>query len=388
VHRHHRLLLLALSALGGLAPAPIAAASDPVQGQEWFLSAVGADQVVPPGPGIPLTIVDTGVDAAQPDFAGRPATAYLNAQTSTGEDESHGTEVASVAAAPANGIGIVGIYPRAALDVWDATPAPGAITSAALAAGIAAAPCPGVVNLSIGTTTHDPVVDAAVAAAQRRGCLIVAAAGNLGESGDPVVYPAADLHVLAVGAADQGGAPAPFSSTGPWVDLLAPGVDIAVDTTLAESSTGSAVVSGTSFSSAMVAAAAALIWTERPKLSAAQVFVLLKSTAADGDLDIPAALAAPTPPNDPREPNDTVAEAAAQPPLTTAAHRSNAIAATLDAVKDPRDLYRVYKPPHGRVRLSVTGRAVARLVGSYAEVTLPRGVADASYVMRVTAAPR
>ena len=60
---------------------------------------------------MPLTIVDSGVDASQPDFAGRPGTTYLNAQTVTGSGEFHGTEVASVAAAPANGIGIVGVYP-------------------------------------------------------------------------------------------------------------------------------------------------------------------------------------------------------------------------------------------------------------------------------------
>jgi hypothetical protein len=382
------LLLLTLSALGGLAAAGLAVAADPLQGQEWFLAAVGADQATPPGPRIPLTIVDSGVDATQPDFAGRPATTYLNAQTVAGQDESHGTEVASVAAAPANATGIVGIYPQAALDVWDATPTPGGVTSATVAAGIAAAPCPGVVNLSIGATAQDPVVEAAVVAVQRRGCLVVAAAGNLGGQGDPVVYPAADLHVLAVGATDQGGATAPFSATGSWVDLFAPGVDIEVDTTLAESSTGSTTQSGTSYSSAIVAAAAAWVWTERPKLTAGQVFVLLKSTTQNGVLSIPAALAAPTPPNDPREPNDTAAEAKLQPPLTTKAHPSARIAAGLDAVKDPRDLYRIYVAPHRRVRLTVGGHAVARLVGSYAQVTLPRGVASARYVLRVSATGR
>lgn len=380
-----RLLLLPALLCAGAAAGSAAALSktDPLQGQEWFLGAVGASQATPPGPGVPLTIVDSGLDSSQPDFANRPDTTYLNAQTVTGTGEFHGTETASVAAAPANGIGIVGIYPQAALDVWDATPTPGGITSATIAAGLAAAHCPGVINLSFGSTTHDPVVDAAIAAAQRRGCLVVAAAGNLAANGNPTVYPAADPHVLAVGASDQAGATAPFSSTGRWVDLLAPGIGIEVDTTPEHASSGAAVDGGTSFSAAIAAAAAAWVWTERPKLTAAQVFSLLKSTATGGVLNIPAALAAPAPPNDPREPNDTVAEAAAEPALTTKAHPTNRIAATLDAVKDPRDLYRIYVPKRKRVRLTVTGPVTARVVGSYVQVTLRGGVASARYVLGV-----
>ena len=377
------MLLPALLAAGVTAGAAAAfAAGDPLQGQEWFLNAVGAQQQSAPGPGVPLTVIDSGLDASQPDFAGRPDTTYLNAQTVTGTGEFHGTEIASVAAAPENGVGIVGVYPHAALDVWDATPTPGGITSATIAGGLAAAHCPGVVNLSFGTTQHDPIVDVAIAAAQRRGCLVVAAAGNLGSTGNPVVYPAADLHVLAVGASDQAGATAPFSATGPWVDLFAPGIQIETDTTLEHDSSGNVVDGGTSFSAAIAAAAAAWVWTTRPTLSASQVSALLVKTAQSGILDIPAALAAPVPPNDPGEPNDTVAEAAVQPALTTKARPSNRISATLTPVKDPRDLYRIYVPPHKRVRLKVTGHVAARVVGSYVQVTL-RSATTAPYMLAV-----
>ncbi|MDE3191043.1 MAG: hypothetical protein KGL94_09520, partial [Acidobacteriota bacterium] len=117
--------------------------------------------------------------------------------------------------------------------------------------------------------------------------------------------------------------------------------------------------------------------------SAAQVFALLKGTVQSGILNIPAALAAPSPPNDSREPNDTVAEARLLPALTTKAHPSARIAGTLDAVKDPRDLYRIFVPPHKRVRLTVRGPVAARVVGSYVQVTL-RGVASGAYVLSVT----
>jgi hypothetical protein len=217
-----RLFLFALAILGARTCATAAAADEPLQGQEWFLAAVGADPAAAPGPGVPLTFVDSGLDASQPDFAGRPGTTYLDAQTVIGTNESHGTEIASIA--PANGIGIVGVYPQAALAAWDATPAPSAagIDSSLAAAGIAAAPCPGVVNLSWGASVLNGALQQAILAAQRRGCLLVAAAGNLAGKGNPTVYPPADLHVLAVGASDQTDARASFSSFGPWVDLLTP----------------------------------------------------------------------------------------------------------------------------------------------------------------------
>lgn len=388
-----RLLLLAAAALSAATAAGTAAAvglEDPLQSQEWFLPAVGADQKTAPGPGIPLTIVDSGVDATQPDLAGRPDTTYLNAQTVAGPGEQHGTEVASVAAAPLNGIGIAGVYPQAKLDVWDATPTATAIDPASVRDGVEKAPCPGVINLSLGSTSRDPALSKAIAAAQRRGCLVVAAAGNFGEQGDPVVYPAADLHVLAVGASDQGGAPAPFSASGPWVDLLAPGVGIEVDTTLEQDPSGNRMIGGTSYSSGIVAGAAAWVWTKRPKLTAAQLRALLVETTTNGVLDIPAALAAPVPRNDPLEPNDSLAEAAAERPLTTRAHPSHRIGGTLDAVKDPRDLYRLFVPAHERIRLSASGRVVARLfhvrrrVG-YVRVTLSPGAVAARYVLRVRA---
>ena len=53
-------------------------------------------------------------------------------------------------------------------------------------------------------------------------------------------------------------------------------------------------------------------------------------------------------------------------------------------MKDPRDLYRIFVPPYKHVRLSVTGPVVARIVGSYAQVTL-RGATSGRYVLSVKA---
>ncbi len=72
--------------------------SEPMAPQQWWLAAVGADTVSPPGPGIPLVIVDDGIDTAHPEFVARPETLFLNENRVEGED-AHGTAVASVAAA-------------------------------------------------------------------------------------------------------------------------------------------------------------------------------------------------------------------------------------------------------------------------------------------------
>jgi hypothetical protein len=51
---------------------------DPLLPVQWWLQRVGADRVEPPGPGRPITVIDSGLDAGHPEFAGRPKTALLD----------------------------------------------------------------------------------------------------------------------------------------------------------------------------------------------------------------------------------------------------------------------------------------------------------------------
>ena len=168
-----------------------------MQAQEWWLADVGADRATPPGPGVPITIVDSGTDPTHPEFAGRPNTTFLNNQSVSGPREFHGTIVASIAAAPANGVGIVGVYPDAALELFDASSDPRGISDDEAITGILAAArsCPGVISLSFGGTETDPLLQDAILTAFHNGCLVVAAAGNDGELGNPTTYPAAWPHV-------------------------------------------------------------------------------------------------------------------------------------------------------------------------------------------------
>ena len=93
---------------------------DPLQAEEWWLAQIGVEGLTPPGPGVPVTIVDSGIDVAHPEFAGRPDLSLLNTQEPSGIGGEHGTSVASVVGAPVNGVGLVGVYPQAVLRSWDA----------------------------------------------------------------------------------------------------------------------------------------------------------------------------------------------------------------------------------------------------------------------------
>lgn len=382
------LALLALALVTAAAPAAAVAhvQDELLPSQEWWVHDVGGDQVTPPGPGIPISIVDSGVDATQAEFANRPATTYENQQTTFGREEFHGTAVASVAAAPQNGVGIVGVYPQAALQIWDASPNATGISTFAAIADVeqAAQHCPAVINISFGSTNPDPGLETALLTAYHNGCMIVASAGNDGQNGNPVTYPAAWPHVFTVGASTESDQVAPFSTIGAGIDIVAPGQDITAAVPVTEDASGYTTVSGTSFSAPIVAAAAAWVWTLRPTLQPDQVEQILRESAKDigppgydiasgwGLLDIPAALAAPTPPNDPDEPNDDIDEVKpgrlfrnGEPPLTTAAKPSNRIFGTLDATDDPRDVYRIWVPARKVVRVSVAsaGTAAARIWG-------------------------
>ena len=205
-----------------VASVPSAAVSDPLVPQQWWRSAIGVDGLTSPGPGIPVSLVDSGVNLDHPEFAGRPNLITLNTQEPQPFGGVHGTSVASVVGAQENGVGIVGVYPDAVIRSWDAATGLGnELTSSAIVNGILASSQRGrsVVNLSLGGRDPDAAIEADVNLAVARGSLVVAASGNDGEEGSPLSFPAAFPHVLTVAATQQDGSVAPFSSASRFVDL-------------------------------------------------------------------------------------------------------------------------------------------------------------------------
>jgi hypothetical protein len=155
-------------------------------------------------------------------------------------------------------------------------------------------------------------------------------------------------------------------------DLSAPGVAVEVAVPLPGSPTGYRTVIGTSYAAALVSGAAAWVWTERPALDPSQLFQLLVRSARPvapaynsvngyGELDLRAALAAPAPPADPFEPNDDVDMvradglfSAATPSLTNRLRGTAFVRGSLAQNADPRDIFRIWIPPHGSLAATAT----------------------------------
>ncbi len=365
--------------------------SDPLVPQEWWRSAIGVDGLTSPGPGVPVSLVDSGVDLDHPEFAGRPNLITLNTQEPQPFGGVHGTSVASVVGAQENRVGIVGVYPDSVIRSWDAATGLGTeLTSSAIVDGILTSSQRGrsVINLSLGGPDPDAAIEAAVDLAVARGSLVVAASGNDGEEGSPLTYPAAFPHVLTVAATQQDGSVAPFSSASRFVDLAAPGEQIPVATLDPETGTPTwALEDGTSFAAPLVSGAAAWIWTLRPSLDAGQVAQILRTSATDIDapgrdaasgfglLNVPAAISLPAPVRDQSEPNDDVDDVTpgrqgyhGTPAFTRRAKTSNRASGRVDAAEDPRDVYRVWltKGKKVRARLSADAGIALKLIRSTA----------------------
>jgi Subtilase family len=356
-------------------------AAEPFAGLEWWRGAVGADQVAPPGPGKRVTVIDTGLDSGHPEFAGRPHTTLLNAQSTTGtEDEAHGTAVSSVVAAPENGVGVVGVYPQAALAEWDSGPMFVSDVIQGIEHALDAGPS--VINMSFGFDGYDRLLADEIDVAFGAGSLLVAAAGNDFLEGNAQHSPAGLPHVLTVAATDEQNHSSFFSNRSLAVDLSAPGENIPVAVPTWDSASGYASGDGTSFSSPLVAGAAAWVWTRRPELDVTQLFDLMRWSATDMDtpgfdedtgwglLNVPAALAKPTPPVDPEEPNDDIYQVVAgklfrnaAPPLTSPRRARASVDARLDVTEDPEDVYRVWVPARRRIaiRVALSGDADVEL---------------------------
>ena len=383
-----------------LAPARSLDFADPLVPSEWWRAAVGADRATPPGPGKPVTVIDSGLDFTHPEFARRPNTTALNAQSTVGsEDEGHGTAVSSVIGAPVDGQGLVGIYPQAALQSWDASASVGEGPSLGEEiAGLHAAAkrAPGVVNVSLGSEKRSALEEEAVMAAFGAGVLVVASAGNSFETGNQPQYPADYPHVLTVAATNRQNQPASFSSASLAVDLTAPGEEIPVALPLSINATGYDVWDGTSFSAPMVSGAAAWAWTERPSLDTTQIFDVMRFSAHDvwtpgydkdtgfGLLDVPAALARPAPPVDPQEPNEDVflvkpggLFVKGTTAVTAPGRPRVSLRARLDVTEDPEDIYRVFVPARKRVRVVIrpTRNAELEVWGPSTETVSERGAA-------------
>jgi subtilisin family serine protease len=206
-----------------------ASPNDPLWPAAWGLRAVGAPTIWRGGNGSSRTVVavlDTGVDATQPDLAGAlvPGWNALTSTANTQDDFGHGTEVAGVIAARAgNRMGAAGYCPGCAIMPVKVLDSSGHGQGDRIAAGIDWATTHGaaVINLSLVLSYSDSGVSKAIANAVAHGVLVVASAGN--DGGTQPRYPAAEPGVISVAAADPSRNIYDWSTTGGWVGIAAPG---------------------------------------------------------------------------------------------------------------------------------------------------------------------
>jgi subtilisin family serine protease len=142
----------------------------------------------------------------------------------------------------------------------------------------------GVINMSFGFDGYDRLLADEIDVAFGTGTLLVAAAGNDFLEGNAQHSPAALPHVLTVAATDEQNHSSFFSNRSLAVDLSAPGENIPVAVPTWSSASGYASGDGTSFSSPLVAGAAAWVWTRRPALDVTQLFDLMRWSATDIDV--------------------------------------------------------------------------------------------------------
>ncbi|WP_246943150.1 S8 family peptidase [Bacillus pinisoli] len=205
-----------------------------------------------------IAIIDTGVDYTHPDLDGKTIKGYdfVDNDYNPMDLNGHGTHVAGIAAAETNNAtGIAGTAPNTrilAVRVLDANGS-GSVTDIADGIRYAADAGAEVINLSLGCDCSTTTLQNAVNYAWNKGVVLVAAAGNDGVS--TTFEPASYTNVIAVGAVDSLNRKASFSNYGTWVDVVAPGVDIAA------TYPGNRYVymSGTSMASPYVAGLAALL---------------------------------------------------------------------------------------------------------------------------------
>ncbi|MEU9168294.1 type VII secretion-associated serine protease mycosin [Streptomyces sp. NPDC048420] len=296
--RRAGLLSVLLAASVALVP-PTAAHADGIRAKQWALDAMHTQQAwqTTKGAGVTVAVLDTGVENDHPDLVGNVLTGKdmigFGAVRGQRAWARHGTAMAGIIAGHGHGYGdgdgVMGIAPeakilpvRVILEDGDPSRTKARNTRGnALAEGIRWAADHGadVINLSLGddsSSAHPEAgEDDAVQYALKKGVVVVASAGNGGEKGDHISYPAAYPGVIVATAVDRYGTRAVFSTRRWYATVAAPGDDVVIADPDHKYYEGW----GTSAASAFVSGAVALVKAAHPDLTPAQIKRLLEDTA-------------------------------------------------------------------------------------------------------------
>jgi subtilisin family serine protease len=228
----------------------------------WGISRVKAPAAwdYTQGAGVRVAVIDTGINSNHHELSDKVDGGYnaitdCDRQDCWQDDNGHGTHVAGTIAAKRDDKGVVGVAPRARLYAVKVLDSEGSGNLSDVIKGIVWCANNGiqVANMSLGSPMPNDTMQRALKYAKAKGVIVVAAAGN---SGGSVGYPGAYKdEVITVSASDWEDKIASFSSRGPEVQFIAPGVSI-----LSSAIDGDyATMSGTSMATPHVTGLAALV---------------------------------------------------------------------------------------------------------------------------------
>ena len=268
--------------------------ADSIRSQQWYLDAMGAEEIwqLSTGKGVTVAVIDSGVDDTNPDLLGQVLKGKDLAPSEDGDEHSdysgHGTGMAGLIAGTGKsggGDGAFGLAPGAKIlpirmrdSGWGANKdsevkefnesTPAAIRYAADEGAK-------VINISLGVRKGSQRLTEAVKYAVEKGSLVFAATGNNAESGNLEGFPAGTPGVIGVGAIDKQLKRTNVSRYGPEVDISAPGEEMVH---ACGGKTGLCKTSGTSDATAIASATAALIWSKHPKWTNNQILRIILNT--------------------------------------------------------------------------------------------------------------
>jgi subtilisin family serine protease len=278
--------------------------------EQWALApehldAAAVRELWPATADVRVAVIDTGIDPEHADLAGQVVERAPWSHRYEGDYDGHGSHVAGIVAAADDGAGVVGLTPGARLmdvqyyDGKDDLAGPsddlGEYVRWSVDHGA------DVINMSIQGESYSDTELTAALYAERQGVVVVGIAGNCGgedagntESWRPPwdsdpnpckkrnepKWPASFATVLSVGAHDQDGERADFSSANSSVDISAPGVDILSDC-LAEDGDDRVTceASGTSQAAPYVSAVVALLRARHPDASPEAIRTAISESA-------------------------------------------------------------------------------------------------------------
>ncbi|WP_162805727.1 S8 family serine peptidase [Sporosarcina sp. PTS2304] len=262
---------------------------DPYMGSQWWISQVKPQRfwsrVKQQKKNVVVAVIDSGIDYNHEDLKGRVQPGGFNFYhdiQDVMDVNGHGTAVSGIIAATSeNNVGISGItgtYNTKVLPLKVSHKSGESYISDEIRAiDYAIDKKVDVINISLGGPDYSSAENKAIQRAIQAGITVVSSAGNEALEGNALSYPASYSNVISVGAVDNQNRRASFSNYNSSVSVVAPGVNI-YTTVLSDRYQA---LNGTSFSSPIVAGAAALVKASQPSATPKEIKSLLEETATD-----------------------------------------------------------------------------------------------------------